>query len=270
MDASAATVPSHEADLKVLAEAVRAAGEVAMSHYGGKPKHWNKPDGSPVSEADLAVDAALSGALRQARPTYGLLSEEHASEPGAAPRTFVIDPIDGTRAFLGGKHVWSVVAAVIEDGRPVAAAVLEPVAGALYTARQGGGAARNGVPLGVTQRADLAGAEVAMPGPMFREGGLGALGIMRGAQVPSLALRLVRVAEARLDGVITKAGPHHWDLAAADLIVQEAGGTLTDLAGMVPRYDSSDTSHPPVVAASRSLADRLCHKAAAAYATVSG
>lgn len=254
----------------VLEESVREASALAMSLFGSGARHWEKPDGSPVSEADLAVDAALSKALHNARPHYGLLSEEHSSEPGSAGRSFVIDPIDGTRAFLGGKKVWSVVAAVIEDGRPVAAAVMEPVSDTLYTARRGGGAHRNGALIGVSHRSVLDGAAVAMPGPIFREGGLGAAGVHRGATVPSLALRLVRVAEARLDGVITKAGPHHWDLAAADLILQEAGGTLTDLSGAIPRYDSLDTAHPPVVAAPRSLAQRLCDKAAEAYAAVSG
>lgn len=259
-----------EDDLAILKEAVLAAGKTALSHYKREQKSWIKPDGSPVSEADLAVDATLTSALSGARPGYGMISEENAERMDVAARTFIVDPIDGTRAFLRGHAVWSVVAAIIEDGRPVAAAVLEPVNGSLYLATRGGGATRNGVPLQVSGHVGMAGASVALPGPLFRDGGFDAAGVKRAAMIPSLALRLVRVAEAKLDGVITKPGPHHWDLAAADLIVQEAGGTLTGLTGKVPRYDSSETSHAPVVAASRSLAEVLRLKAAEAFASLSG
>ena len=255
-------------DVSVLREAVLSAADVALSYFDTPSKSWAKADGSPVSDADLAVDAALSKALKAARPDYGLVSEEHASDTGFAERTFVIDPIDGTRAFLRGERVWSIVAAVIEGGRPVAAAILAPVTGQLYLAAAGAGATRNGEPIRVSDRADLAGAQVALPGPLFREGGLGAAGVRRAAAIPSLALRIARVADARIDGVITKPGPHHWDLAAADLIVQEAGGTLTSLNGTVPRYDTSETSHAPVIAAPRSLAEALRSKAAAAFAAV--
>lgn len=259
-----------DSDLAVLSAAVQTAGETALSLFNAPTRTWAKADGSPVSEADLAVDAALSAALMTARPGYGLLSEEHISDTGFEARTFVIDPIDGTRAFLRGERVWSVVAAIIEGGRPVAAAILQPVNGQLYLATAGGGATRNGEPITVSQRTGLAGAQVALPGPLYREGGLGAAGVKRAAAIPSLALRLARVADARLDGVITKPGPHHWDLAAADLIVQEAGGTLTSLAGTVPRYDSFETSHAPVIAAPRSLAEALRSKAAEAFAAVTG
>lgn len=256
-------------DVATLKEAVLTAGETALSLFGKGPKSWMKEDGSPVSEADLAVDAALTKVLKAARPDYGLMSEEHTGEIDIEQRTFVIDPIDGTRAFLRGDDVWSVVVAVVEAGRPIASAILEPVTGRLYVASRGGGAFCNDEPLQCSAAALVSGARVALPGPLYREGGLGAAGIRRSPSIPSLALRLVRVAEARLDGVITKPGPHHWDLAAADLIVQEAGGTLTSLSGTLPRYDSYDTSHSPVVAAPRSLADALRSRAAEAFAAVS-
>nr|WP_255720396.1 3'(2'),5'-bisphosphate nucleotidase CysQ [Acuticoccus kalidii] len=252
-------------DTDVLVAAVRAGGEVARRYFGAAAERWDKADGTPVSVADLEVDRCLAEHLRGARPHYGWVSEETSAAPGVCGRAFVVDPIDGTRAFLRGETAWTVVAAVVEDGRPIAAAILRPVTGVLYCASLGGGAFRDGAPVHVTGRTRLDGAEIAAPGPLFREGGFPERGVKRAASIPSLALRLARVAEGRLDGVITKQGPHHWDLAAADLIVHEAGGTLTSLDGTRPLYDSASTAHAPIVAGPRDLAEAL-RRLAADYA----
>ncbi|WP_157961535.1 inositol monophosphatase family protein [Acuticoccus kandeliae] len=252
-----------EEDLALLREAVQEGGAIATGFFGGSIKQWNKGDGSPVSDADIAVDEILSERLRRARPDYGWISEEIGIAPGMASRAFVVDPIDGTRAFLRGESAWTVVAAVIEDGRPIASVVLRPVTGEFYEARRGHGAYRNGERVSVARRRGLDGAHVSMPGPLFRAAGFRDMGVARAGSVPSLALRLAKVSDGQLDAVITKQGPHHWDLAAADLIVHEAGGTLTSLDGTVPRYDSVVTAHAPVVAGPPDLADRLRRMAAA-------
>ncbi|MEM0906356.1 MAG: 3'(2'),5'-bisphosphate nucleotidase CysQ [Pseudomonadota bacterium] len=257
-----------DTDTGLLSEAVKAAGEVALRYFKADPKVWTKPDGSPVSEADLAVDAALKSFLSAARPKYGWMSEEHTADIDIAARTFVIDPIDGTRAYLRGEPAWAVVAAVIEVGRPVAAAIYQPADPCLYLATAGGGATRDGLPVRVTDKTTLDGSEIALPGVLYRDGGLHLSGVKRAPALPSLALRLAKVAEGRFDGAITKAGPHHWDLAAADLLLVEAGGTLTNLSGELPRYDSLTTSHPPMVAASREFSQTLCRSAAAAFAAL--
>ncbi|MEO1104060.1 MAG: 3'(2'),5'-bisphosphate nucleotidase CysQ [Pseudomonadota bacterium] len=262
-----AEVPSLAADRALLQDAVRKAGATALTFFGNAPRQWTKGDNSPVSEADIATDTMLHDILTAARPHYGWISEER-DEVVMAERTFVVDPIDGTRAYLRGERIWSVVAAIIEDGRPVAAAIAAPVDGTLYSASRGGGADRNGTPIAVSEHDTLGGAEVAMPAALYREGGLQATGMKRAPVLPSLALRLAKVAEGRFDGVVTKGGAHHWDLAAADLIIVEAGGMLCDLSGALPRYDAGQTRHGPLVAASFTLAESLRTRAAAGFATV--
>jgi len=262
------SAPPYKADAALLAQSVAAAGEVALRHFRGKPRSWEKADGTPVSEADIAVDEALCAALAAERPGYGLMSEERDGIRLAA-RTFVIDPIDGTRAFLRGETAWCIAAAVIEDGRPVAAAVFAPAAGALYVAALGAGATRDGEPIAVSGAATMEGARVALSGTLFLGAGLREKGVRRTGMLPSLALRLMRVAEGRSDAAVTKSGPHHWDLAAADLIVVEAGGMLTDLQGRPPRYDAAETRHPPVVAGAAALAALLRPRIAAAAAALS-
>lgn len=132
-------------DLALLSEAARAAGPVALRYWKNAPRAWEK-DGNagPVTEADLAVNLLLEQRLRSARPDYGWLSEESA-DSGArqgAERVFIVDPIDGTRAFMAGEDTFSVSLAVAYAGRIVAAAVYLPALDRLYTAGERACAAR--------------------------------------------------------------------------------------------------------------------------------
>ena len=112
------------ADVPLLVDAARAAGEIALSFFRRDPKVYTKTDQSPVTEADLAVDAYLRETLQAARPDHGWLSEETADTADrlSRRRVFVVDPIDGTRAFIRGEDSWSVSLAVVEDGIAVAGA----------------------------------------------------------------------------------------------------------------------------------------------------
>ncbi|UOM36251.1 3'(2'),5'-bisphosphate nucleotidase CysQ [Acuticoccus sp. I52.16.1] len=249
-----------ESDLDLLVRAVRRAGQVALA-WRGTARSWSKADGSPVSEADLAANDALQDVLCAARPDYGWLSEENGGKSGSG-RSFVVDPIDGTRAYVAGGSDWTVVAAVLDGGRPVAGAIFRPVVGTLYSAARGGGAMRDGRPAKVSRHAGLQAARVAMPAPLYRDGPFQEAGVERAKYISSMALRLAKAGDGRLDAVITKQGPHHWDLAAADLFVHEAGGTLTDLAGETLDYAAETTSHGAIVAGSPDLSDSLRRLAA--------
>lgn len=249
------------ADLDLLIRAVHRAAEVAQRFDPRRVKVSVKPDGSRVSEADHALDATLAEILRPARPSYGWLSEEGTART-FAERTFICDPIDGTNAYLRGETVWTIVAAVIEGARPLVGVILRPRRDLLYHATRGGGAWRDGHPIGVSARAVLDGARIALPGPLFRDAGLRDAGVVRGPSIASLALRLAKVADGEIDAAITKDGPHHWDLAAADLILHEAGGSLTDLAGAPLRYDTEATAHGSVFAGPAGLCAALRSKTA--------
>src|SRR3954468_22000109 len=134
----------------MLTAAVRDAGALALTTFQGTLKHWTKGKDSPVSEADLAVDALLKDRL--CAPGFGWLSEETDDDPARLDerRVWVIDPIDGTRAYIAGLPDWTISAALVEDGRPVLAALFAPVEDEMFLATAGGGAAFNGVPIRVT------------------------------------------------------------------------------------------------------------------------
>ena len=158
-------MPEHEAladDLALLEDAVRAAGDLALAHFRDRSAGWFKSDGTPVSDADLAVNRLLADRLLAARPAYGWLSEETLDDVASrrAERTFIVDPIDGTRAFLSGTEEWCIGVAILFHGRPVAAAILQPTTGTLYSAAAAMGARRNDRPIRVSDRRELAGAHL--------------------------------------------------------------------------------------------------------------
>jgi myo-inositol-1(or 4)-monophosphatase len=242
-------------DASMLASAALEAGATAMGYFRRDPRVWMKPGDSPVSEADIAADRLLRARLLSARPQYGWLSEETADSPDRLEREriFVVDPIDGTRAFIAGSEVWSVSVAVVENGRPVAAALYQPAIDDLMVAALGVGAWRGATRLSASTRAKIGGAVVSGPKRMFDRLGSERSWTMH-PFVPSLALRMAYVADGRLDVAFASGRAHDWDLAAADLLVHEAGGRLLNAAGDRLTYNAPVPRHPPLVAAAPGIA----------------
>ena len=149
-------------DADLLYDAVHEAGALAMTLLRQNVRRWSKSDGSHVTEADLQIDALLAGRLQAARPGYGWLSEETPDDPSrlSCARLWIVDPIDGTRDFIHGGSDWCIAAALAEAGKPVIAAVYRPVRNEFFSAVAGRGAFLDGLPLGVTDAAELAGARI--------------------------------------------------------------------------------------------------------------
>jgi myo-inositol-1(or 4)-monophosphatase len=235
-----------------LASAVREAGALALHMFRGRPASWIKGASSPVSEADLAVDALLRERLLAIRDA-GWLSEETEDDPARLQRAevWVVDPIDGTRAYLAGLAEWVVAAALVRFGRPLVAALYAPVSDELFLSVAGGGATLNGAPIKASTGDQLAGATFS--GAKRRLDSLAAVEprIVTAPRIPSLALRLARVATGALDGTFAAPDSHDWDLAAADLLVHEAGGLVTGLTGESLIYNRPDPVHGALVAAGR-------------------
>src|ERR1043166_4730944 len=131
---------------RAIEAAVREAGALAARTFQTAVKNWTKHGGSPVSDADIAVDNFLRERLKAIAPDCGWLSEESEDDLARlhAPRIWVVDPIDGTRAYLSGRTDWSISVALVENGRPVLAAIFAPMQDALYAASTGQGTTLNG------------------------------------------------------------------------------------------------------------------------------
>jgi myo-inositol-1(or 4)-monophosphatase len=244
-------------DLALLTGAAEAAGAIALRHFGRGPQTWDKGGGlGPVTAADLEIDAMLREVLLGARPGYGWLSEETEDGPErlAAGRVFVVDPLDGTRAFLAGEPNFAHSLAIVEAGRVVAGIVHLPKLGRSYAAIAGGGATLNGAPIRVAAQPRLAGATVLAPRNNFEpEHWPGGVPEVRRDFRPSLAYRLCLMAQGRFDAMLTLKPTWEWDVAAGTLIAAEAGAVVTDRNGAAPGFNGREPRIGGLVAANAAL-----------------
>lgn len=260
-------LPAFAATLPRVEAIVREAGEIAMSFFRhGSPTEAEvsfKHGGSPVTEADLRIDHFLRARLEKLAPGLGWLSEETADSPERlnAQALFVVDPIDGTRGFAAGDPCFAVCVALVIGDRPVYGIVHAPALDETYQAAAGGGATRNGAPIAVSQRKILQGARLAAPASFDLI--LGRSGLVYDAQprLPSLAMRLLRVASGEFDVALAHENSYDWDIAAADLILHEAGGVLTDLEGRAPTYNQGAPRHKALAAGPPGLQAQLIETA---------
>ena len=240
-------------DAALLRDTVREAGSLALSMFRTDLRKWTKGASSPVSEADIAVNDLLETRLRNATPDYGWLSEESADDQArlAKDLVWIVDPIDGTRSYLAGIEDWCVSVALVDGARPVLAAVFAPAREQFFFAMRGAGATLNDAPVRSTSGSTLDFSRMAGPKPLVERLSEQKDDIKLHPRIGSLALRLCRVAEGALDAAFAGGNSHDWDLAAADLIVQEADGRMSDLSGDPILYNRREVAHGVLVAAGR-------------------
>lgn len=253
-------VNSAEDDLALLTFVIREAGQLALGYFRKDFDHWKKKDNTPVTEADLAVNQFLKQRLLAMRPDYGWLSEE--TEDDAArlkkQRVWVVDPIDGTRAFLRGSEDWTISVAIVENGKSIAGAILHPISALLFTAIAGGGATVNQKPISTTPVKNLLHCRMAANTGAFKpEYWQTPWPEMKITSYNSMALRLCHVAQGQEDAAVTISSKSDWDLAAASLLVQEAGGRVTTLTGKPLIYNGIHPVHENIAASGSALHDVL-------------
>jgi myo-inositol-1(or 4)-monophosphatase len=231
-----------ERDLALLTEAAREAGRIALRHWRREPKVWDKGgEHGPVTEADIAVNDMLKARLLAARPDHGWLSEETPDDAArlSAEAVFIIDPIDGTRAFVAGEETFAHSLAVARQGRVTAAVVFLPALDWIYTASDTAPPLKDGQPIAASAPDRLDGADIltakASLAPENWPGGVP--GIQRHFRA-SLAYRLCLVAEGRFDGMLTLRDAWEWDIAAGSLIATRAGAVVTDRQGADLRFNT--------------------------------
>ncbi|RZJ32401.1 MAG: 3'(2'),5'-bisphosphate nucleotidase CysQ [Brevundimonas sp.] len=243
-------------DLELIRDAVLAAGTLALAEREAGLKIWSKSGGSPVTSADLAVDALLRDRLLTARPDYGWLSEETADTTDrlTKQRIFVVDPIDGTVAYMKDKPWWCIPIAVVEDGRPVAAVIHAPMLDETFVATLGGGATLNGRPISASDTTDLDDASVLadarlMEGPQWAE----PWPAMRYEKRNALAYRMALVAAGAFDAAIALTPKWDWDVCAGALIAEEAGARVSDHHGGAWRFNQPDPRQTSLICTAPAL-----------------
>ncbi len=243
-----------------LCASVREAGELSLRYFRSKPKSWEKQPGDPVSEADIAIDELLRKRLYRDDGSDGWLSEESIDDSKrlTARRVWIVDPIDGTRPFLLGRPEFTICAGLTIDGRPSLAAVFNPATGEFFDAVIGGGARCNGNAIRVSTCSKLEGSRISCNQETFSQymsdQKLQKIELIK---LGSIAYRLAMVASGRHDACVSLHGKNDWDMAAAELLVTEAGGHVTMPDGELIRYNSSTPYHPGVIAAGPKLHESL-------------
>ena len=258
---------SLEEDMALLRSAVSDGAALARHFFETGAQSWNKSRGEPVTEADLAVDSLLKDRLLKARPNYGWLSEETADDPArlALRRLWIVDPIDGTRSFIKQQDKWTVCGALIADSRPIAGVVMNPMTEELFEARDAGGAFCNGAPIHISERAELDGARMIgtrefYAHPSWSEPWPESLSF---DNPNSLAYRLCLVARGERDAALRLFTCHEWDIAAADIIVREAGGLMTRHDGTPLTYNQPVPHQKSFIASGPRLYPELRRRMAA-------
>ncbi|MGV8951526.1 MAG: 3'(2'),5'-bisphosphate nucleotidase CysQ [Cypionkella sp.] len=247
-------------DLGLLTDAARAAGEIALRYWNNAPRVWEKGDQGPVTEADIAVNDMLKSILRSARPSYGWLSEE-TPDDGARLQcdyVFIIDPIDGTRAFIAGERNFSHSLAVAYRGRVIAGAVYLPAKDQLFTASLDGPALCDGMPITPSRLLLADDPKILTPkANLDSDFWQGTPPVFRRSFRTSLAYRLCLVAEGRHDGMMSFRNTWEWDIAAGSLIAARAGATVTDGRGQPLLFNNASPHTPGVLAAGPALHSEL-------------
>lgn len=245
-------MPEHD-DLMLLIGAAHASGDIARKFWQQSPEVWHKDAGAgPVTEADLAIDKMLHSELRSARPDYGWLSEETEDNTDrlAHDHVFIIDPIDGTRAFIEGSKTFSHSLAITHHGQVTAAVVFLPMLDQLYVATNSMPASLNGRPIGAsTQKPDQSATVLAtknnFEAERWKSGTPPYLRHFRS----SLAYRLCLVADGQFDAMLTLRPTWEWDVAAGALIAQQAGATVTNQKGGKPVFNNPHPQLDGMIAA---------------------
>lgn len=256
------TVPSQPQisdDLALLVAASQAAAKIALPFWRADPKVWDKADAAgPVTEADLAVDAYLRDTLTAARPSYGWLSEEtpDTTDRLSAAQVFIVDPIDGTRAFIDGDGNWAHSLAIARNGQITAAVVHLPARDRLYSAALNQGAELNGEPITAPGTANtpptLLANKWSLQERYWPNGG--PPDIKRHFR-SSLAYRMALIGEGRFDAMVTFRDTWEWDIAAGALIATEAGARVCDRFGQAIRFNSPNALSKGILAGSSDLID---------------
>jgi myo-inositol-1(or 4)-monophosphatase len=243
-------------DRALVVAAAREAGELALGYFGGAVDSWEKSPNNPVCAADLAVDRLLHERLLGARPGYGWLSEETADDPErlGRRRLWVVDPIDGTRDFLRGRTGWAVSIALVEDGVPVLAALCAPARRQLFVAEAGRGATLDGAPIRVGGCASVSGCRIPADPTTLGAAYWPDRWEAEAVEKPNgLALRIAKIAHDEADAFFEGRPMGEWDIAAAALILAEAGGTITDREGAPLRFNKPVPRLRGVIAATPAI-----------------
>jgi myo-inositol-1(or 4)-monophosphatase len=244
-----------EADLALVKDVALEAGALSLKWLEQGARVWEKSPDNPVTEADIAVNDLIRRRLCAARPDYGWLSEETKDNPAdrAQAKVFVVDPIDGTKAFLKGEPGFCVSIARLEGRKSVVGALYNPLTCELLSARLGGGAQLNGRAIRAPDARSVIGCRMVGRPEVFGDRTCWPEMALIDPMPNAIAYRIALAAMGKWDAAVALNNKSDWDLAAAVLILEEAGGVATDRLGDAFFFNGASLIQRGVVAAGAGL-----------------
>ena len=243
-------------DKNLAREAVLEAGKIAKKYFKKEIKIWEKTPNNPVTEADYAVNERLKLILYNNRNSYGWLSEESEDDNQRLKKNYVwiVDPIDGTKAFIQKKPEFTISIALIHISKPILGIIYNPITEELFEAELGNGAYLNGKKIQVSNNSSLSEGSF-LGGKKLFSNKQKTFNNVKFSFINSIAYRMALVAKGEYDGTITLSNKSDWDIAAGNLIVVEAGGKVTMKNGKEINYNQKNVLHPNLI-----VANSMIHK----------
>lgn len=222
-------------DIQLIGRLADAAGNAIRPFFRARFTIETKADASPVTQADRAAEAAIRAILEAERPGDGIIGEEYGVTREEAPRQWVIDPIDGTRAFLAGRPLFGTLIALLEEDRPVLGVIDQPISGERWLGASGRPTLFNGAPVKTRACATLAAGHMATTGPyLFASEDQPAFDRIRGEMRDTIwggdCYNYALVASGHVD-LVVESWLKLYDFAALVPVVEGAGGRMTDWQG---------------------------------------
>lgn len=236
-----------EAELRAAREAAMCGGAEVLRHYRAGTWTKGKPDGSPLTQADLDSEAAIREVLARAFPDDAIRGEESGDERSETGRLWIVDPLDGTRDFVARTDDFAVCVGLSINGKAMVGAIYHPTEDALYEAAAETGAWRmragSRTRLNVSDRSEPAQFRVGVSRFVVPENltaFLDGAGLGEVHQIGA-CIKMLAVAEARLDATFClHSRENEWDTCAIDILIREAGGQITDVDGEPFTYGRPD------------------------------
>lgn len=245
-----------EKELEIAIEAARAGGEIVRKYYKGDYQVREKAPDNPLTIADTEADAAIKAILLGAFPEDGWLSEETRDSPArlSKSRVWIVDPLDGTKEFTQHIPEFCVCVALVVDGVVEVGVSYNPIEEKLFAARRGGGTTLNAQPVRCSSCADILSAEVLASRSEVKRGEWQDYqDLMNVKPTGSVAYKFALIAAGEADATFSLTPKNEWDICAGTMLVEEAGGIVTDRYGEPLTFNNEKTLLPGLIAAGTAL-----------------
>tara|TARA_Y100000991_G_C21914698_1_gene323881 strand:+ start:144 stop:929 length:786 start_codon:yes stop_codon:yes gene_type:complete len=233
-------------------KAVYDAGEIASKFNHNNIKHWYKSKNQPVTEADIEINSYLKKFFEKHTPEIGWLSEETKDDYSRFKKKgfWCLDPIDGTRSFIHGKPEFAISLALVFNSKPIFGIIFNPKTNEMFFAEKGSGAFCNKKKISVRIKKIIENIAISnSEAKKIQEYEIfNKLSIVK---MGSIAYKIALVAKGEIDIAVSFTNKNDWDLAAASLILEEAGGKISNIQGELIKYNTKSLRIPSVIACNK-------------------